>query len=109
MQVRKPHSKKKDALEQLSYGSTPLDVVISPQRGSTTMSFNPKDTLTDNNNKPSLTLFAHEPGSRIHKGLFPTYQMPNGQLAFFYYNPGGLQVCTSYLYIKRCGYCSLRC
>lgn len=75
-------------------GALPLSVVMGPQRARTTISFQPRDVLSSGaSQRPKLTVFAHEPGSRVHKDLFPVYQMPNGQMAFMYYNAGRVQVC----------------
>lgn len=76
-------------------GSLPLSVVMGPQRARTTISFQPREGLSNGSSqRPTLTVFAHEPGSRVHKDLFPVYQLPNGQLGFMYYNAGRVQVRT---------------
>lgn len=74
-------------------GAVPLSVVMGPQRARTTISFQPREGLSNSSSqRPTLTVFAHEPGSRVHKDLFPVYRMPNGQLAFMYYTAGRVQV-----------------
>eukprot|EP00892_Ulva_mutabilis_P009697 jgi/Ulvmu1/709/UM010_0081.1 len=73
-------------------GALPLSVVLGPQRARTTVSFQSRDSIsTGVQQRPTLTVFAHEPGSRVHRDLFPVYQMPNGQMAFMYYNAGRVQ------------------
>lgn len=68
---------------------------MGPQRARTTISFQPREGLSSGSSqRPTLTVFAHEPGSRVHKDLFPVYQLPNGQLGFMYYNAGRVQVRT---------------
>jgi hypothetical protein len=76
-------------------GSVPLTVAMSPQNARTVMSFAGKLSYLSDPQKPSLSIFSHEPGSRVYEGLFPKFQLPNGKEAFFYYAAGSLQVCGS--------------
>lgn len=82
-----------DISAQQGGGALPLSVVMGPRRPRTTISFQPREGLSNaSSQRPTLTVFAHEPGSRVHKDLFPVYRMPNGQLAFMYYTAGRVQV-----------------
>jgi hypothetical protein len=46
--------------------------------------------LADDFIQPKLSIFEHVEGSKVSKGLFPAYQLPNGKQAFMYYNGGQL-------------------
>jgi hypothetical protein len=80
------------ATQDACVGSIPLKVAMSPQNVRTVISFAGKLTPLSNSQKPSLSIFGHEPGSRVYEGLFPKFQLPNGKEAFFYFAAGSLQV-----------------
>ncbi|KAK9825957.1 hypothetical protein WJX74_001162 [Apatococcus lobatus] len=66
-----------------------VDVVMSPERSRTLISFRDKSFTTgDPTIRPHLTIFEHSQGARVYENLFPSYQLPNGKKAFFYYAAG---------------------
>ena len=67
-------------------------VCIGPQLPRQVISFDPDgfSALADDFIQPKLSIFEHVEGSKVSKGLFPAYQLPNGKQAFMYYNGGQL-------------------
>jgi hypothetical protein len=92
-------------LKDKRHGVIPLNVVMSPQRGRTTMSFADRVAPSNDDQRPKLTMFAHLEGSRVHKGLYEPFQLPNGRHAFFYYAKGSIQVGLPLSHICVCCMC----
>jgi hypothetical protein len=67
-----------------------LQVVLAPQRTRTIIGFEEKIGQEMGPLRPSLTLFEHISGSRVYRGLFPDYVLPNGRKAFMYYQAGSI-------------------
>jgi len=65
----------------------PLKIILGPQRCRQVISFEDR-IITDEDSRPTLTLFEHVQGSRVCEGMFPSYQLPNGKMAYMYYNGG---------------------
>jgi hypothetical protein len=85
--------KEHSVLEKDTGGLIPLNVIMSPQRGRTLISFANRASLSNDRQRPRLAMFAHEEGSRVHCGLYQPFQLPSGRQAFFYYAKGNVQVC----------------
>lgn len=75
-------------------GAVALKVALSPQRARTTIGFVCEGGLSLGRDaqKPALSVFGHTKGARVYEGLFPQYQLPNGESAFFYLTLAGIQV-----------------
>lgn len=63
---------------------------LGPKRSRQVISFEDRIIVHDDQSRPLLTMFEHVEGARVSKGLFPSYQLPNGKQAFMYYNGGSL-------------------
>ena len=67
-----------------------LDILLAPQRARTKISFH-EDTLSDNTaSGAKLSIWEHTVGSRVSDDLYPSYQLPNGLRAHYYYVRGKL-------------------
>ena len=65
-----------------------LKVCLGPQRPRQVISFEDRIMVSEDNTRPSLTIFEHVDGSRVCNGLFPHYNLPNGKKTYMYYNGG---------------------
>lgn len=68
----------------------PLKIALGPTRPRQVISFEDRILVNDDVTRPMLTVFEHVEGSRVCKDMFPAYQLPNGKMAYMYYNGGQL-------------------
>lgn len=56
-----------------------MQVVVSPERHSSVITFRNRASSTDDNGRARLSAFQHVEGARVHKDLFKPYNLPNGR------------------------------
>ncbi|KAK3240538.1 hypothetical protein CYMTET_49627 [Cymbomonas tetramitiformis] len=69
-----------------------LAVKVAPKRSRTTITFDKEAMLRQGSDtrKTKLAMFEHISGSKVYKGLFPEYTLPNGKMTHYYYQQGGI-------------------